>query len=103
MSRNRDRGKAYERFIAADLGGRRVGTMGKEDVILDGYSCELKERKKLPEFMKKCMYQAINNCSDGNEPLVFLHELYMPHSLDVVMMPYSVFRHMYQSMKGDEK
>ena len=87
MGKNRDRGKAYERFIAADLGGRRVGTMGQDDVILNGFSCECKEREKLPMFIKRCIRQAIDNCPDNKLPLVFLHELHSPHSFDVVMMP----------------
>lgn len=93
--KNRERGKRYERFIASDLGGRRVGILGDEDVSLEGISAECKERQKLPEFIKKCMAQALTNCADDKMPVVFLHEHNTLHSDDVVMMPYLAFKELY--------
>ena len=85
---NRRRGKDFERWLAKDLGGRRIGLLGQEDVIIDKYRAECKERKKLPMFIKKCMAQAISNCRDAI-PIVILHELNSNHNDDLVIMRYA--------------
>ena len=90
--RNRQRGKKYERWVANDLGGRRVGLLGMEDVVTSIYAIECKERQKLPAFIKNVMAQAKANCPDDKLPLVCLHELNTSHQSDVVMMEYSVFK-----------
>jgi len=43
--RNRNRGKAAERAIAKMLGGKRIGTMGEEDVMHPVLSIEVKSRQ----------------------------------------------------------
>jgi len=92
----RRRGKDLERFIAQDLGGRRVGILGHEDVIIplpngkEG-AVESKERQKLPVFLKKCMAQACDNCN-GRVPIVHLHELHQSHDGDLVIMQYKDFK-----------
>lgn len=94
MSKNRDRGKSYERWIAQDLGGRRIGLLGMEDVILPSppLSIECKEREKLPRFILKCLSQAKANCPDDKMAVVCLHELNKSHAGDVVLMEYPVFK-----------
>jgi len=42
MSQNRDRGKSYERWLAQDLGGRRIGLLGSEDVLTNKFAIEAK-------------------------------------------------------------
>ena len=87
-NRNRNRGKALERFIAKDLGGRRVGILGHEDVILHcGISVETKECKKLPVFITGCLEQAERN-ADGETAFVVLHELGKDHDRDIVLCRY---------------
>ena len=90
-SRNRRRGKDLERFVAADLGGRRVGILGQADVELRGFSIETKERKSLPAFIVKCMAQAERNAR-GDAAIVVLHELNQEHGRDIVMLRYRDFR-----------
>ena len=96
-NRNRQRGKALERFVAKDLGGRRVGILGQEDVILyhGGFSLECKERQKLPAIIWASMEQAIRNAKkSGLRPGVILHELGKGHPGDIVMIRYEDFRGM---------
>ncbi len=45
--RNKNRGKQVERKVAKLLGGKRIGTMGGEDIAMDKYSVEVKSRKKI--------------------------------------------------------
>ena len=89
---NRQRGKSLERFIAKDLGGRRVGILGQEDVILhQGIAVECKERAKLPVFIHRCMDQAEGN-APGEAAIVILHELGKEHEQDIIMCRYKVFK-----------
>ena len=90
--RNRNRGKDYERWLANDLGGRRTGILGNEDVLTPRFSVEAKEREKMPKFIKDCVGQAIRNCPDNKLPIVCLHKLGGSHHGDIVIMEYSVFK-----------
>jgi len=92
MSKNRRRGKDLERWVASDLGGRRVGILGSEDVSTPRFALECKERKKLPQFIKKTMAQAKANTPDGKFAAVVLHELNSSHEKDIVLMEYTTFR-----------
>lgn len=93
MSRkNRQRGKSLERFIAKDLGGRRVGLLGMVDVEAGDYSIETKERKKMPKFIMDSMLQATKNKIGGKLPIVILHELNQSHEKDIVVMWYKNFK-----------
>jgi hypothetical protein len=94
-NRNRQRGKSLERFVAQDLGGRRVGILGQEDVILHhgAFSLECKERKKLPVFIWNSMNQADRNAQrNGYRPGVVLHELGDNHDSDIVLIKYKDFK-----------
>jgi hypothetical protein len=94
MSKNRDRGKSYERWIAQDLGGRRVGILGQHDVEITSppIAVECKERQRMPTFMRKTMQQAIDNCPDDKLPIAIVHELNMDHGKDIVLCQYNTFR-----------
>jgi hypothetical protein len=92
MSKNRQRGKSYERWLAADLDGRRVGILCREDVLTRRFAIEAKERQRLPAFLKKTMAQAKANCPDDKLALVMLHELHSNHDHDLVIMEYSTFK-----------
>jgi hypothetical protein len=94
-SKNRRRGKDLEKFVAKDLGGRRVGILGQEDVILHhgAFSLECKERKKIPVFIRKSMDQAIENAKKwGHRPGFVLHELGDNHEKDTVTILYKDFK-----------
>lgn len=98
-SLNRRRGKDLERFIAKDLGGRRVGILGHEDVRLHrGLSVECKERQRLPVFIYNCMAQAERN-ADGDTAMVVLHECGADHGKDIVMMRYAEFKAILEGVK----
>lgn len=92
--RNRNRGKSYERWLANDLGGRRVGLLGMEDVSLPTppLAIECKEREKLPKFIKDVVAQAENNSPDDMMALVCLHELNSSHEKDIVIMRLPVLK-----------
>lgn len=86
--KNRDRGKSYERWLANYLGGRRVGLLGMEDVVLSTppISIECKEREKLPESIKGWMAQAEANTPEDMLAMVCLHELNSSHEKDFVVI-----------------
>ena len=83
---NRRRGKEAERAIARLLGGLRVGILGKADVLTDGLSIEVKERKKLPTFLVKAFEQAERNAIEGRIPALILHQLECRHGDDLVII-----------------
>lgn len=85
-SKNRRRGKDLERFLAKYLKGRRIGLLGQEDIQLNFFSVECKERKSLPKFLKDCMAQAEANCEERKVPFVILHELNKSHKEDLVIL-----------------
>lgn len=85
MPNNRNRGKAAERAVAKALGGKRVGTMGGEDVHLDGpWSAEVKSRKAFVALA--WMKQAARNAPEGKTPLVVVHVHGGRHDEDLVIV-----------------
>ena len=90
--RNRQRGKSYERWLANDLDGRRVGLLGMEDVLAGKYAIEAKEREKLPKFLTNTMEQAERNCPQGKTAVVCLHKNAGNHDDDMVVMRYKDWR-----------
>ena len=85
MSLNRNRGKAAERAVASALGGIRIGTMGAEDVHVDGpFSAEVKSRGAFVAC--DWMDQAIRNAPTGKTPLVVVHVRGKRHDKDLVII-----------------
>lgn len=85
MSLNRNRGKAAERAVANALDGVRLGTMGGEDVHLDGpWSCEVKSRQAFVAVA--WMEQAKRNAPKGKAPLVVVHVHGKRHDEDLVIL-----------------
>jgi hypothetical protein len=85
VSINRDRGKRSERVIARLLNGTRVGTMGNEDVHLDGpWSAEVKSRKCFVAC--EWMAQATRNAPDGKTPVLIVHVHGKRHNDDLVIV-----------------
>jgi len=66
--------KAAERRIAREIGGERVGILGREDVRHDRLSIEVKTRRELPRFLVKAYGQAAGNARAGKLPLLVLKE-----------------------------
>jgi hypothetical protein len=99
MNKNRRRGKNYERWLAQDNQGRRVGILAQEDVDMPGISAECKERQAMPAFIARCMAQAKANARQDKLPAVFLHILNTNHNDDVVMMRYCDFKVIYDGWR----
>ena len=90
---NRTRGKRAERDVAKRLGGRRMGTMGSEDVDTQLFSVEVKSRKRF--VGEGFMSQAKANCQPGRMPLVVVHTHGKRHSDDLVMIRMCDFEDLY--------
>jgi hypothetical protein len=85
MSMNRNRGKSAERAVALALGGKRTGTMGGEDVHLDGpFSVEVKSRAAF--VATGWVEQAVRNAPPGKAPLVVVHVQGKRHEGDLVII-----------------
>ena len=84
MSKNRNRGKAAERSVAKTFGGKRVGTMGGEDVTTRDWSIEVKSRKAC--VVCDWVDQAVENCPEGKTPMVVLHIHGKRHNKDLVVI-----------------
>lgn len=66
--------KSVERRLARELGGERVGILGREDVRHGRLSVEVKTRQALPRFLVNCYGQAVDNARPGKVPLLVLKE-----------------------------
>jgi hypothetical protein len=66
--------KSVERRLARELGGERVGILGREDVRHERLSVEVKTRRALPRFLVSCYGQAVDNARAGKIPLLILKE-----------------------------
>lgn len=71
--------KAVERAIASIIGGERVPVTGRQrgsapDIKHKWLSVEVKNRKKLPEWVHDAMRQAEASVKGDQLPIVFLHE-----------------------------
>lgn len=60
--------KKFERRIALQLGGRRIGVLGGEDVEHKILSGECKLLKKLPAWLLDVYLQSYRNCPEGKIP-----------------------------------
>lgn len=86
VSINRDRGKRAERAVAELIHGKRVGTMGGEDVYHQDFSVEVKSRVSF--VGEKFMQQAEKNCKGSKKrtPIAVVHIQGKPHDKDIVMI-----------------
>ena len=89
MSINRNRGKMAEKAVAEALGGKRVGVLSGEDVMLKGpFSCEVKSRQTFVAC--KWMEQATRNAK-GQTPILVVHVHGKRHDDDLVIVKMSDF------------
>jgi len=77
--------------VAKDLGGKRLGTLGRVDVCWHGFAIECKERKRLPALIELSMKQAMRH-AEGDVPMVVLHKLNDSHNNDLVIIRYADMR-----------
>lgn len=70
VKQNRQRGKNAEKRVAKFFNGIRLGILGKEDVITDKFSIEVKSREKLS--FEKYYYQSVKNNEKRKIPLLFM-------------------------------
>ena len=96
--RNRRQGKKVESKIAELLGGRRMGTMGMEDVDCGQFSIECKNRKKF--VGTGFMAQAIANRYKDKIPMVVVHVTGQRHIEDLVMIRMSDWIDLYGKPGG---
>ena len=85
----RNRGKSTERAIAKIFqfdNARRVGILGKEDIVTDRFIIEVKERKSLPKFILSAYKQVEKHRTKDKIPLFILHELNRNHMNDLVIL-----------------
>jgi hypothetical protein len=91
--KNRNRGKATEKAIAGRLNGKRVGTLGGQDVVAGAFSIEVKDRAAFAGA--RFMAQAVRNCPEEKTPLVIVHVTGARHDGDLVMMRMSDWQDWY--------
>lgn len=86
QNRNRKRGKDVEREVAKLFDGKRIGSLGYEDVQHDKFSIEVKSRVKFAA--KAWMLQAErNNPNKGTKiPIVVVHLKNCPHKDNMVLI-----------------
>lgn len=101
IKNNRRRGKDFERYVAREVGGRRLGTLGGVDVIADrikivfkdreaGLAIECKSRQRLPSLLKSALAQC-ERYSGSDIPVVCLHETGERHDEDLVVLKLKYF------------
>lgn len=90
--RSVDKGRRRERNLAKIVGGRRTGIVGqreKPDVENIEFTFELKSRKRLPNWMKKGIGQALSaGFATGKEGILVLEEC------DIGKEPIQIFCHL---------
>jgi len=78
--------KDCEREFARLVHGRRIGILGKADVETDGWSFEVKARKKTPAFMARSMAQAVSGVRGDRRPAVIVHQKNDSYSAALVVL-----------------
>lgn len=82
--KNRLRAKHVERMVAKKLGGRRVGILGREDVLCDRFVVEVKSRKR---FVAERWYdQVVKNADRDKIPIVVVHVVGKRYDDDFVIL-----------------
>jgi len=77
--------KAVEKRIAARLGGQRTSQLGKStpDITTSWLVCEVKYRRKLPQWIMQALRQARSVASESQLGIVVLQERYARDGLVV--------------------
>lgn len=86
--------KKFERRIALDLGGRRIGILGGEDVEHPFLSGECKLLKKLPKFLTDVYDQAKKNCPKGKIPFACVKQNGKHDKNSLIILSYEDFNKM---------
>jgi hypothetical protein len=81
---NRDRGKRSEKAVATRLKGRRLGTLGAQDVETSLFSVEVKSRQRF--VGEAFLSQARSHCPLGKIPLAVVHLHGQRHNDDIVLL-----------------
>lgn len=93
-TRARNRGKALEKSVAKQLGGKRNGATGlaTADVETPTWSVECKSKQQLPGWLVSAMRQAVINAPESKTPILILHQLGTLHDSDIVCMTWRHWR-----------
>lgn len=80
--------KAVERRLAKRLHGRRLGATGRSgpDVLTSWLACEVKSRRRLPQWLHEAIAQARAGAGDNRLAVAILHETGQRHDGDLVVM-----------------
>lgn len=84
MGKGKRRGKSLENYVADLFMGYKQGLYGGEDVALQRFSIECKERQTPFKTLDKWMEQARDNCK-GKVPMVYFHVNNQRHENDYVI------------------
>jgi hypothetical protein len=89
--------KRSERRVARILGGKRIPVSGRQrgdvpDVDAGWISCEVKHRKRLPDWLLDAMSQARAAARDGQLAVAVLHEAGTRHADNLVVLRLADFR-----------
>lgn len=99
--------KQTERAIGKLIGGTRVPITGRQrgsapDVAHDVFAVEVKQRGRLPGWIKEAMVQAVASAKISQLPIVVLHETGQRHVNDLVVIRLSDFVDFYGSVGVEE-
>lgn len=83
LSQNRRRGKAVEKAIAKKLNGTRIGLLGREDIIHDKFSIEVKSRRS---FVGCNWYDQAVRYAKDKIPIVVIHITNKRYDNDFVLI-----------------
>ncbi len=83
-NKNRQHGKAVEKYLAKRLGAKRIGILGAEDLSHPIFSYEIKSRKSFVAL--SWMNQAKRNAPEGKIPIVVFHQKFTEHNQDLVFL-----------------
>jgi hypothetical protein len=95
---NRDRGKRSEKAVAKRLNGRRLGTLGAQDVETSLFSIEVKSRARF--VGEAFLSQARSHCPTGKIPMAVVHLHGRRHADDIILLRMSDFEDLHGSINS---
>jgi len=100
------RWKAAERAIAQRLGGDRVPVNGRgntPDIAHPWLAIEVKDRERLPIWLRRALDQAQAGARPGQLPVAVLHEAGRRHDDDLVVLRLADFKTWFGDMPKRER
>lgn len=106
--RNRQRGKRSEKAIETvlkkiDSEVRRIGVLGKEDVIGRYITVEVKSREKLPKWLSHAFEQLREEATSDKLHVVYLHLFRQRKLNDIIMMTLRTFLSLFEAFVKEKE